>query len=73
MFNVGDVVTVRRMSAFPEWYGLIGTIEKCLGWGGFKIRFSEKVPGQPHADPYILNLSPGRLDLWVSGTPDWEV
>ncbi len=72
MFQIGDVVEV-RLQGFPKWNGLIGTIEKCMTWEGFRIRFPEVVDGAPHPDPYILQLSPGRIRLVSFGEPDWEV
>ena len=72
MFEIGDMVEV-VLEGFPKWNGLIGTIDKRMTWKGFRIRFPEVVAGQPHPDPYILQLSPGRLRLVPLGEPDWEI
>jgi hypothetical protein len=72
MFSVGDTVEV-RLKGFPKWNGLIGTVEEHLSWDGYRIRFPEVVDGMPHSDPYILQLSPGRLKLVFPREPDWEV
>jgi hypothetical protein len=73
VFEVGDeVVTVMEKAGFPQWEGLIGRVEKRHAWGGYQIRFPFLVPEQPHADPYILNLSRSRLRLYKRRIT-WEV